>query len=87
MTTTPCAPTPSSSSSPTAPPTILEGADAKTRQAVRQTLQHWQQDPDFAGVRGEEALAKLPEEERKAWQQLWAEVETLRQKAAAANAP
>jgi hypothetical protein len=65
----------------------LADADAKTRQAVQQTLQHWQQDPDLAGVRGKEALAKLPEAERTAWQQLWAEVETLRQKAAAANSP
>jgi tetratricopeptide (TPR) repeat protein/tRNA A-37 threonylcarbamoyl transferase component Bud32 len=65
----------------------LEDADAKTRKAVHQTLQHWQKDADLAGVRGEEALAKLPEAERAAWQQFWAEVETLRQKAAAANSP
>jgi tetratricopeptide (TPR) repeat protein len=58
----------------------LEGADAKTRQAVRQTLQHWQKDPDLAGVRGKEALAKLPEAERAAWQQLWAEVAALLKK-------
>ena len=42
--------------------------------AVQQTLRHWQQDADFAGVRGD-ALAKLPEAERQAWQQLWADVE------------
>jgi serine/threonine-protein kinase len=60
----------------------LEGADAKTRQAIRKTLQHWRQDPDFAGVRGEEALAKLPEAERAAWQQFWADVEQLLKKGA-----
>ena len=38
------------------------------------TLLRWQDEADFAGVRGE-ALAKLPEAERKAWQQLWADVE------------
>jgi hypothetical protein len=65
----------------------LEGTDAKTHQGVQQTLQHWQKDPDFDSVRGKEALAKLPEAERTAWQQFWAEVETLRQKAAAANSP
>jgi tetratricopeptide (TPR) repeat protein len=65
----------------------LEGTDAKTRKAVRQTLQHWQKDADLASVREKEALAQLPEAERAAWQQLWAEVETLRQKAAAANSP
>jgi hypothetical protein len=40
-----------------------------------------------AGLSDEKALAKLPKAERAAWQQLWAEVETLRQKAAAANSP
>jgi tetratricopeptide (TPR) repeat protein len=65
----------------------LEDADAKTRQAMQQTLQHWQKDADLTSVRGKEALAKLPEAERAAWQQFWAEVETLPQKAAAANSP
>jgi hypothetical protein len=50
--------------------------------AIAQRMQHWVQDTDFAGVRGSEPLAKLPEAERKAWQKLWEEVETLRQRAA-----
>jgi tetratricopeptide (TPR) repeat protein len=66
---------------------LLADADARTRQAARQTLQHWQKDSDLDSVRGKDALAKLPEAERAAWQQFWAEVETLRQKAAAANSP
>jgi tetratricopeptide (TPR) repeat protein len=49
---------------------------------VAQRLQHWLQDRDFAGVRGAEALAKLPEVERQQWQKLWEEVEALRQRAA-----
>jgi superkiller protein 3 len=65
----------------------LADADAKTRQGVQQTLQHWQKNPDLTSVRDKDAPAKLPEAERAAWQQLWAEVETLRQKAAAANSP
>jgi hypothetical protein len=32
-------------------------------------------------VRGPEALAKLPQAERKGWQKLWEEVEALRQRA------
>jgi tetratricopeptide (TPR) repeat protein/serine/threonine protein kinase len=60
----------------------LEDADAKTRRAVQQSLQHWQKDPDLGSVRGQEALAKLPEVERAAWQQLWADVEKLLKKAA-----
>jgi hypothetical protein len=43
---------------------------------------HWLQDGDFAGVRGDKALAKFPEMERKEWQKLWQEVEVLRQRAA-----
>ena len=54
---------------------------------MQQVLRHWQKDPDLASVRDKEALAQLPEAERAAWQELWAEVETLRQKAAAANSP
>jgi tetratricopeptide (TPR) repeat protein len=59
----------------------LEGANAKTRTAVQQTLQHWQKDADLASVRGK-ALAQLPESERAPWQQLWAEVTALLKRAA-----
>jgi Tfp pilus assembly protein PilF len=61
--------------------------DPERRNEVRQKLQHWQKDADLVSVRDAKALAELPEAERAAWQQLWAEVETLRQKAAAANSP
>jgi hypothetical protein len=37
-------------------------------------MQHWLDDPDFNGVRGPDALAKLPESEREGWQKLWADV-------------
>jgi hypothetical protein len=40
-------------------------------------MQHWLQDADFAGVRGPQALAKLPEVECSAWRKLWVEVEEL----------
>jgi tetratricopeptide (TPR) repeat protein len=53
---------------------------ATNQAAVRQELQHWQKDADFAGVRGQDALAKLPEAERAAWQKLWADVDALRQR-------
>jgi hypothetical protein len=49
---------------------------------VRQKMRQWQQDPDFAGVRGDAALAKLPEAERQEWQKLWQEVEALERRAA-----
>jgi tetratricopeptide (TPR) repeat protein len=50
-------------------------------QAARQALKHWQKDPDLAGVRDQEALAKLPEAERKEWARLWDEVADLLKKA------
>jgi hypothetical protein len=47
-----------------------------------QPLQFWLEDDDFAGVRVAEALARLPQAERLYWQDLWKEVEALRQHAA-----
>jgi hypothetical protein len=45
--------------------------------AARQALAHRLQDTDLAGVRDKAALDKLPEDERMAWQKLWAETEAL----------
>jgi hypothetical protein len=55
---------------------------AKTtdRTQVQKTLAHWQQDQDLAGVRDQDALAKLPEAERKAWRKLWTDVADLLKK-------
>jgi tetratricopeptide (TPR) repeat protein len=50
--------------------------------AIAQRMRHWLHDADFAGVRGAEALARLPEAERKDWLKLWDEVEALRKRAA-----
>ena len=50
---------------------------------IRNGMRYWQQDPDFNGVRGAEALAKLPEAERQEWQALWQEVEELARRAGA----
>jgi tetratricopeptide (TPR) repeat protein len=58
----------------------LEKEPDKARRVVRQHMEHWQHDEDFAGVRGPEALTKLPEAERQEWQTLWREVEVLRQR-------
>jgi serine/threonine protein kinase/Flp pilus assembly protein TadD len=43
-------------------------------QALAGQLTAWQSDPDLAGVREPKALAELSGEERKAWQQFWADV-------------
>jgi tetratricopeptide (TPR) repeat protein len=44
---------------------------------LQNALLHWQQDPDLAGLRGTEALKKLPPEEREACAKLWAAVAGL----------
>lgn len=60
---------------------LLDKNPEMAKPAVTQTLTHWLEDPDFNGVRGAEALAKWPEAERGDWQQLWKDVEALRQQA------
>jgi tetratricopeptide (TPR) repeat protein len=54
---------------------LLEKGPDTNRPVVVQRLAHWLEDTDFNGVRGPDALAKLPEAERRDWQKLWADVE------------
>ena len=56
---------------------IVEPGNKELR---RQTLAHWKQDADLAGIRDEPGLAKCPEAERKEWQALWADVDALRRR-------
>jgi tetratricopeptide (TPR) repeat protein len=57
---------------------LTSGAPADVRAFVQKQLQHWIGDTDLAGVRGPQALAELPEAERRAWEKFWADVaETL----------
>jgi tetratricopeptide (TPR) repeat protein len=48
-------------------------------------LSFWEAEPDLAGVRDADALARLPEPERAAWTALWAEVDALLAKARGAR--
>jgi eukaryotic-like serine/threonine-protein kinase len=48
--------------------------------AIYKGMQHWQMEPDLAGIREETALAKLPEAERDRCRKLWADVEALQTK-------
>jgi tetratricopeptide (TPR) repeat protein len=59
----------------------LEAGTPAARADVQRYLQQWQADLDLAGIRDAEALAKLPEAERKQWQALWAEVDALLKRA------
>jgi hypothetical protein len=53
---------------------LLDNEPDQVRPRIIEDLKHWLKDTDFAGVRGSEALTRLPETERQAWQQLWADV-------------
>jgi tetratricopeptide (TPR) repeat protein len=55
----------------------LVDATPKDRDFIRPTLQHWQRDSDFDGVRDAKSLTRLPTGERAAWQQFWADVAAL----------
>src|SRR5262249_29599016 len=52
----------------------LAGKQPGTAEQVRRTLLDWQNDTDLATVRDSAALARLPEAEQVAWQNLWAQV-------------
>jgi serine/threonine-protein kinase len=57
------------------------GSDkAAERGLAQKALQHWQVDPDLASLRARDAVAQLPADERKACEQLWAEVDALLRK-------
>ena len=55
---------------------------AKARTDAAKWMRHWLADTDFAGVREQAALARLPAAERPVWQKLWADVEATLKKAA-----
>jgi tetratricopeptide (TPR) repeat protein len=61
---------------------ICESGPAQAKAFIFRMLDHWKQDPDLAGIRDAPELAKLTEAERKEWKALWADVDTLRQRAA-----
>jgi hypothetical protein len=65
----------------------LDTEPHKARPVVVEQMRHWQADTDFAGVRGAESLAGLPEAERQPWQKLWNDVADLLQRAQEEAAP
>jgi serine/threonine-protein kinase len=65
----------------------LADAAPRERDNVRQALRHWQVDADLAPVRDAEALAQLPDAQRPAWQQLWADVDAVLRKVSPVSDP
>ncbi len=55
----------------------LDDGNAQINARIRQGLQFWCGDPDLAGVRAKDALARLPDEEREQWERLWSDVDAL----------
>jgi serine/threonine protein kinase/Flp pilus assembly protein TadD len=60
----------------------FEKEPEKVRPILTERMQHWLKDTDFNGVRGPEAIAKLPESERADWAKLWQDVAALGKQAA-----
>jgi serine/threonine-protein kinase len=60
---------------------LLEAAKEAQRRFIVETLKHWREDTDLAGIRDSTELAKLPETERAAFRKLWADVDGLLKKA------
>jgi tetratricopeptide (TPR) repeat protein len=56
---------------------LLDRDPKQFRAAVAKTLQHWQTDADLAGLRDQDALAKLPQTERAECNKLWADIGAL----------
>jgi tetratricopeptide (TPR) repeat protein len=56
---------------------LLAREPLRSRPVIAGQMRHWLKDPDFNGVRGEQALGWLPAEERAAWAGLWADVAGL----------
>jgi hypothetical protein len=62
---------------------LLETGKPEDRPRVQQRLRSWQCDQALAGLRDLTALAKLPADEREAYQQLWLDVAALLAKVSA----
>src|SRR5262249_14101027 len=56
---------------------LLGSAPPEARAAIARTLRHWQTDPDLAGLRDPDELARLPKDEQEECRALWADVSGL----------
>jgi hypothetical protein len=56
---------------------VVDGGTAGTRSVVTKVLNHWKGDSDLAGIGDEIGMAKLSENERAAFKQLWKDVDQL----------
>ncbi len=59
---------------------VFESGSPAERATALSVIRWWIRDTDLATVRGADALARLPETERKDWQAFWGEYEALMRK-------
>jgi len=57
------------------------------KQTIQQRLTHWKRDPVLASVRDPQALDRLADNERAAWQALWRDVDELAERRAKKDEP
>jgi serine/threonine-protein kinase len=60
---------------------VLATGHPQAGSAVQRLVQHWQKDPDLAGIRDAAWLVNLPADELRACRQLWADVDALLKRA------
>jgi tetratricopeptide (TPR) repeat protein len=65
---------------------FLEAGQPGASSTILRKVGGWKQDADLAGIRDRDALAKLTEAERREWQALWADVDSLLKVAARSKA-
>jgi hypothetical protein len=59
---------------------LFETGSPQDRTTVLVALRWWPRDSDLATIRDDDALARLPESERKDWQSFWNEYDALMRK-------
>jgi serine/threonine protein kinase/WD40 repeat protein len=62
---------------------LIDFGSPQARQGISQTLEYWKQDSKLAEFRDTATLAKLPADEHMAWKSLWADIDSLSERAAA----
>ncbi len=66
---------------------LVESGQPEAKASIAQTLKHWHEDSDLAGIRDAKALDELPEAEHAGWRTLWADIAAVLEKARAAAVP
>jgi serine/threonine-protein kinase len=59
----------------------LDNGNTQQNDYLRWLMHSWQTDSNLAGVRAANALARLPDEERKQWEKFWSDVDALLRRA------